>query len=197
MYELVTPPAEEPLTLVEAKAHCRIDHADEDDLLDAFIVAAREYVEDLTWRQLVTATWKLYLDDFPRGRQIRLNKPPIQSITSIEYYDVEGDLQTFAASKYWVDTIHAPGGILLKNGEAWPVVEVDRPNAVIITFVAGYGAAAAVPEKAKHAMRLLISHWDQNREAVLTGTISKEVEFSVRALIGLLCWTGIPFADRC
>ena len=53
---LIAPPGEEPVTLAEAKAWCRIDAADEDALLSALIAAARLQVESLTGRALVTQT---------------------------------------------------------------------------------------------------------------------------------------------
>jgi hypothetical protein len=45
-----------------------------------------------------------------------------------------------------------------------------------------------VPDDAKQAMLLLASHWVENREAVLTGTISKEIELSYTALTDRLKW---------
>jgi hypothetical protein len=53
---------------------------------------------------------------------------------------------------------------------------------------AGYGAASAVPDDAKQAILLLASHWVENREAVLSGTISKEIELSYTALTDRLKW---------
>jgi hypothetical protein len=36
---------------------------------------------------------------------------------------------------------------------------------------------------AKHAIKLLVAHWFRNREAVLVGTISKDMEKAVDALL--------------
>ena len=33
---------------------------------------------------------------------------------------------------------------------------------------------------------MLVSHWYENREAVLTGTVSKEVELGVSSLLAML-----------
>lgn len=190
-YELSSAPAEEPLDLIEAKLHLKIDHSDEDSAISSLITLARRKLEHDTWRQLVTATWKLYLDDFPRGiKPICWTLPPLQSVSSIEYYDTDGTLQTFASSKYHVDSKSTPGRILLKSGQAWPAVEDARPNAVIVTAIAGYGDAADVPEEAKHALKLLIGHWYLNREAVAAGGMSKEIAFSYSALSEQLRWTN-------
>lgn len=50
-------PAEEPVTLAEAKAHLRVSGTDEDAYIDALVKAARGRAESLTRRQLITATY--------------------------------------------------------------------------------------------------------------------------------------------
>ena len=40
-----------------------------------------------------------------------------------------------------------------------------------------------IPEQYRLALMVLVAHWWRNREAVLTGTISKEIEFSYWALL--------------
>jgi len=62
---IVTPPAEEPVTLTEAKNHLRVDLSDDDSLISALIVAAREHAEAITRRAFITQTLKLSLDAFP------------------------------------------------------------------------------------------------------------------------------------
>ena len=63
--QLVTPPAEEPVSLAEAKQHLRVDGGDDDLLIGSLITAARQAAETKTGRQLITARWKLVLDAFP------------------------------------------------------------------------------------------------------------------------------------
>ena len=62
----------------------------EDDLLDAIITASIENVEDITRRQLLTATWDYYLDKWPAGREIKLPFGNLQSVISIKYKDSDG-----------------------------------------------------------------------------------------------------------
>jgi hypothetical protein len=63
--QLITPAAEEPVSLAEAKRHLRVESADDDALIGSLISAARQSAETLTGRQFVTARWKLVLDSFP------------------------------------------------------------------------------------------------------------------------------------
>ena len=52
--QLVTPPAEEPVSLAEARLHLRVDFTDDDALITSLIAAARQAAETLTGRQFVT-----------------------------------------------------------------------------------------------------------------------------------------------
>lgn len=187
-FELDTAPEEEPVSLAEAKTQMRVDHSDEDDLFTEWISAARELVEYDTSRQYVTATWLLHRDKFPRRNEpIRINKPPVQSVASITYYDADGDLQTFASSKYRLDDTTAPGRIVLVNGESWPVVESSRPKAMTVEFVTGYGDESAVPKRVKQAIKLLVGHWNEHREAV--GMVPAEIALAYSRIIESLIWT--------
>jgi hypothetical protein len=49
-----------------------------------------------------------------------------------------------------------------------------------------------VPAPLRQALHLLVGHWNANREGVLVGLISKEIEFSVEALCAdyRIFWSG-------
>lgn len=152
--KLITAPASEPVTVSEAKARLHITIDDEDTDLAAMIPESRELCEAGCQRAFVTQTYSLYLDRFPRGcGEIRLPRPPLQSVTWVKYYDGAGDLQTLDASAYYVTTGAEPGRI--RPVTYWPETQL-RPEAVEVQFVAGYGLAAAVPSAAKSAILLTI-----------------------------------------
>lgn len=186
---LVTPPAEEPFDLAAAKLHLREDDTGQDSIVSALITAARSYCESFLNRALITQTWDLTLDCFPYtyrpgvdSNAIMVPRAPLQSVTSITYLDTNGTSQTLASTEYIVDPKQEPGRIVPAHGKSWPSAQ-DRVNAVVVRFVAGYGAAAAVPEKIKAAMKLLIGHWYENREGVVTGTITTEIPMAVESLL--------------
>jgi uncharacterized phiE125 gp8 family phage protein len=155
----------------------------EDTLISSLITTAREHVENVLRRALITQTWEMWLDYFPEG-DLEIPLPPLASITSIKYYDTANAEATFAAANYFVDTKSNPGRVVLSYGTAWPSVSLRQINGVCITFVAGYGAAAAIPQAIKQAMLLLIAYWYDQREAVLTtGAMPKEVPLAVDALL--------------
>jgi hypothetical protein len=63
LFERVTEPSIEPVTLAEMKRHLRafMSVTDDDDDITNLIVAAREWVEDYTGRALIDQTWRLSL----------------------------------------------------------------------------------------------------------------------------------------
>lgn len=135
--QLYTPPAAEPINRTEAKLHARIDGTDEDAMVDALIRAAREYVEAVTGRQLVAATYKLRRNSLPSV--IELPRPPLIGVTSVTYADTAGTTQTAASTYYDVDTHRMPPCLRLKYGQSWPTTR-GHTDDVIITYVAGYAA---------------------------------------------------------
>jgi len=164
-YVVTSAPATEPLTLDEAKAHLRVDHSDEDDLITSIIAAARVTVENYLQQKLITQTVVEYFDEFPADG-IVLTFWPVQSVTSITYTDTDGDTQTWDAAEYKVDIYGVFGGGPARITEAYsetlPTTR-DETNAVAVTYDAGYGAASAVPAPIKAAMRLLIAEMYEYR----------------------------------
>ena len=186
---LVTAPATPPISLAEAKAHCRVEVDDENALLDGLIGAATEYVETFTHRGLVSATWDLKLDDFPTWADdaIWLPKPPTASVTSVTYTDANGTSQTWSSSYYTTDLPTGPharmGRIRTAYQQIYPVVR-DVGNAVTVRFVAGYGTAADVPDSLKAAIKILVEHWYRaGRSAVNIGNLVTPIPLTVDALL--------------
>lgn len=185
--QLVTPPAEEPVSLAEAKLHLRVDFTDDDALITSLISAARQAAETLTGRQLVTARWKLVLDSFPGpslmgvpaglpfslpGHAILLPKCPVQSVFAIQYLDMASATQTMPPAEYTVDVACEPARITPVFGKTWPI-PLPQIGAVWVTFDAGYGAAASVPEGLKSWIKLRVGSLYAHREEVALLTRGK------------------------
>lgn len=187
--KLITGPATEPVTLDEAKQHLRVDHDDEDELIAELIVAARMHVENVTWRALVTQTWECAFPAWPRpeGSRGRLELPyaPLQSVTSVKYTDSDAVTTTVASTVYEVDTYATPGVVVPKAGQSWPSFTPSAINAVTVRYVCGYGTAAAVPGLLKAAIKLLVGHWYENREAtvVAAGTVATVLPLAVESIV--------------
>jgi uncharacterized phiE125 gp8 family phage protein len=159
---LVTGPTAEPITLAEAKAHCRVDHSLDDARLAALILAAREWGQGFTHRAFLTQTWDYSLDCFPT--EIRLPMSPVQSVTSVKYYDTSDVEQTLSTSAYITDLRSQTPRITTADGYSWPDV-YSRYNPVTVRFVAGYAASAADLHTIRAAMLLHVeAHYDRGND---------------------------------
>ena len=184
MRKLVTAPTEEPVDLDEVKAQLRIDGTTEDAHLDRLRIAARTYREQVYCnRAFVTQTWDCYLQEWPGKNYIEIPLPPLVSVTSIKYTDYLGTEATFASTEYIVDTVSEPGRVVLKWDKSWPSVSLQVVNAIVIRFVAGYGAASEVPETIKQGLLLDIGSLYENRENNMVGNFQQlELAFGSDAL---------------
>lgn len=186
-----TAPTVAPVTLQEAKHQLSVDHADSDVLLEQLIAAAWQYAEQVTRRQLITATWTQTFDQFPPDRDvpefagshiIELRKPPLQSVSSVKYYDTGGVQQTMSSGDYDVDTAAQPGRLVLGYQKTWPTCR-GHINDVEIIYVAGFGTAETdVPDSIRQGILMLVAHWHENREATISGTIIAIVPLAVDSL---------------
>lgn len=204
----ITPPALEPLTLEEAKKHLRVTASDDDDHIGDCITAARQYAENFLNRSLITQTLRMRADSFPDlpnntlkffvptysvesylARAISLmsgpfylQRPPVQAISGITYVDANGNLQTLAPAAYLVDTDAEPARISPAYSTPWPVTRAQQ-GAVNITYTAGYGdQPAQVPIAIKQAIKILVSHFYENREPAAPGIVTP-VMISAEALM--------------
>lgn len=185
----IVAPSVEPVTLAEAKLHCRVDIDDDDTLISSLITAAREWCEAHTLRAFVRQTWKLTLDRFPGplgypypewssfgDEPIELPQPPLFAVSSVQYVDTAGTLQSL--TDYRLDSENEPARITPAYGETWPATRAQM-NAVTIVYEAGYPEGQGspsdqtvnVPQSVKQAMLLLIGHWYEHRESASDFTI--------------------------
>lgn len=186
-----TPPAVEPVSVSEAKAHLRVDISDDDSYISTLITAAREWCEQYVDRTLINTQWTMRLDSFPY--EIELPRPPIAmsgtaTAVSLTYTLGDDSTATLSTTAYRVDRNSTPGVVRQLRAGTWPA-NLDDYNAVAVTWWAGYGASGtSVPAAIRHAILMLVGHWYESRSSVLTGSISKEIEFGVKSLLDSQRW---------
>lgn len=180
--KIVTPPTVTPISIVgidQLKQHLQeaTDVSDEDKLIISYLNAAWKLAEAHTWRQFLTAEFRYTLQNFraqnpdlawnSRLAPILIPRPPCQSIASVKYIDTNGVLQTLVVNTdYVVDLESDITTIRPAYEKCWPGVRRNLPNAVQITFTAGYGNTLAdMPDVLLHAIRLQVGSWWLNREA--------------------------------
>ena len=168
-----TAPTHEPVSLEDIRIDRRVTDEAEEGYLMMLNAAARTYVEGVTGRQLVDATYVYTLDAFPS--EFRLPRPPLDSVTSITYIDSDGASQTLATSVYTVVTDDfEQGRVVLAYDQTWPTTR-DVANAVTVTYVAGYGSESDVPETFKKSIMLLVGEMFEQREPIVTGTVVAKI----------------------
>lgn len=176
--ELTIPPAA-LLTLPEVRAHLRVDHTEEDPLIEGLIAAAVSHLDGwqgVLGRCILTQTWA---SRFSALRDQRLPFPDVQSAV-VSYLDSNGAAQTVDPTNYRVRTISGAGLLTFADSFQAPAVLSGRDDAVTVTAVYGRDD---LPAPLRVAALMLIGHWYQHREAVVTGTITAEVPLAVGALI--------------
>tara|TARA_R110002110_G_scaffold79732_15_gene208108 strand:+ start:6820 stop:7392 length:573 start_codon:yes stop_codon:yes gene_type:complete len=178
---MLTGPAEEPVTLGEARAHLRLDATDEDALLGVLVTAARTALEAVTRRAFVTQDWRLLLDDWP-AHAISLPLAPVQAVTAVTVAGLD-ETVTLDEEFYEVDAGGEPPRIAAMRGQAWPLPATMMAG-IAIEFTAGYGPAASVPAPLKQAVLLLAAHWFEHRDPLMAnGTEGVDLPLTVAALI--------------
>ena len=155
----------------------------EDAFIQNLITLAREYCEDYQNRAYITQTWEMALPCFPYG-EIEIPRGKLQTIDSIKYKDADGTEATLAASAYVVSTRGIVGRVANAYGQTYPSFVPYPLDAVIIEFTCGYGETASdVPERVKYAMKVLITHWYDNRALLVNSNMKSEVPKSVNTLL--------------
>ncbi|PTW57658.1 putative phiE125 gp8 family phage protein [Breoghania corrubedonensis] len=159
---LISPPAGEPVSLAQAKAFLRVDHNDEDALIEALVTAARLQVENATGRALMSQGWRTVLDAWPAHRVVRITRSPVAAIDAVTVYDADGVASVLDPDDLRLDTAGRPSRLVVSASAPAPGTAV---NGIEIDFTAGYGTAADVPEPLTLAIRRLVAHWYENRES--------------------------------
>lgn len=206
-YRELTQPAAEPVTLDQAKAQCRVDFPDDDDLIRGYIVAARQYVEKFTGRNIYNRQMEMTLDYFPwpgwetttgsssdsymgwyfRGLSIRIAKPGTASIDEISYLSDSGETVVIDESKYKADLVSEPARVMPAPGYTWPYQNQYIPGQVKIKFTSGtYGDGVSdknCPQTIILAILLLVNHFYSNRGATTLDAALKTLPLGVAELL--------------
>ena len=148
--KLDSPVASEPVTTADAKKHLEIATGDttHDSHIDDLITAARKRWQLDTGRLVGSQTWSLKLDAFS---QFQFNHFPVNSITSVTYYDSGNASQTLASSVYELDTYN--NRFRLQPDESWPST-YSRWDAVTVNYVGG-----TIEKFDEQAILMLVGHY--------------------------------------
>jgi uncharacterized phiE125 gp8 family phage protein len=175
---VITPNTTAPLDLDYVRLHVKAVSDVEDELLESWVLAARDYWEEQTGRPIMRAVFEYWLDAFPAAlgswpSVIEMPMPPLVSVDSVSYVSADGTVLGFTdgaspESNLWqasapAGTYARRGSISPLSGSVWPTPRVET-GAVRIRFTAGYATTTAqVPAIIKATLLLLVGQFEQFR----------------------------------
>lgn len=178
----ITAPLGLPVEISDARKYCRVDHQDEDGLLEGLIGAAVDLLDGPTGvlgRAIVSQAWRLEVTQWPTSLLL-----PIEPVTSVSvaYIDAGGDVQTLADDQTLL--VSNPGAVPVLSwisGFVAPALNADAPYPVRIDMQCGFGTAAAVPAAISTAIKMMVGHWYDNRG--IAGEARDVLPMAVSALL--------------
>jgi uncharacterized phiE125 gp8 family phage protein len=186
--QLITAPAVEPWRAADAEVGLalKLDGGHDAAYVDLCIAAARRHFERVTGLCLINQVWTASFDALPEGREIAVPRAPIVSVASVTWLNDQSVSATINAGDYAVGGVgHGGtfGRIRLRTWADWPGLG-DVPDALRITFTAGFGTAANdVPQDIRLGLLQLVAWWYEQRLPVNVGNIVNELPFALTAII--------------
>jgi uncharacterized phiE125 gp8 family phage protein len=219
VFDVTLLPVNEPVTLAEAKLFCKlatsltdVSFTADDTIVESYITSARDWCETHTRRAFCHQTLTLTLDSFPWGGGyfnranrmnptlnnflpsqsglVKLDRPPFVAINSITYLDTSGNEQTLSSSIYRViSSSKNATRLTTKPNQLWPATYPTMAT-VAIEYQGGYSVdGTLVPEGIKTAIKLLVSHWYNNRDAAGEANLSS-IPYGVESILIPWCVGG-------
>jgi len=162
------------------------------DYIDMLIEAAVSRLDGhngLLNRALITQQWRMTFDRF--DSEIRIPLGRCQSVDEISYVQKSGDSATMDPANYRVRNIGSDNArVLPAVGQSWPDTIAD-PEAVTVTFTAGFGDAPEdIPGSIRLALLEMVALAYAYRESAAIGGSFSVLPFSAtRAVLDWVIWS--------
>lgn len=176
----------EPITTTELKRSLGIPYSytEEDDRFEELITSARIHLEQITWSSFFTQTRTIAFSLPEKQTWLTLYIPfgPVQSITSLKYYDLTNTQQTVTSSDYFLENDNDPASLTFVEAYTFPST-YHRRNPWELIFEAGYGSTrASLPQPIKDATRLTAMAFYKAEECS-----ESKVPDAVHSILGAYC----------
>lgn len=159
----------------DLKDHLRVTSSDEDTLVNSYRTAACQFVENYCNTRLTSQSVYFYAQAFGAIGEFQIG--PVISVSAVEYKTSKtGSYITLDSANYYVEKARVPA--LIKFMTA-PSTDGDALAPIRVTATCGY---ATTPEPLVHAVRLLVAHYFENRQAAEVGNI-KEIPLGIKSLL--------------
>ena len=177
---LLIPPSAEPWSVAEAKAFLRVEHDDDDAVIAALIAAARFHVEALSRRALLVQRWRFVLDAWPANGRLDPRMGPLRSVIAARVFDARATLTALIHNlrrSMPLPTSSPRHAARCRCRAALP------PASSSTSSSATDRARTDVPDALRHAIRMLVAHWYENRGLIAVGQTVAMMPASVNAMI--------------
>ena len=183
LYTTIAGPVNPTVSVDDCKLDLRIESTIDDALILSYINASSRLASEITGRKLISESIKFSIDTTYFNDRIVLPFTPVSEITEIQYYDAAGVSQTMNISDFYLYNFDDKSELCLKEGLVLPPVD-DRRDAVNITFTTGYGANSSdIPDTIKKGIRMLVTHYYENRNNTILGMSVADIPFGVESLL--------------
>lgn len=168
-----------PVSMAEMAQHLkREDTVEDDDYINACLLAAIDWAERFTGMVMIDSTYDLFIDNFPATfapmTSIPLRRAPLLEVISVNYRDGSSVDTTLGTTGYGID--YAGSTIYLPAATTWPSTD-GASNAVSVRFRAGFvdydaypPAEGDIPDTLKAAIKLFAAYLYGNRDNEQNGT---------------------------
>lgn len=190
MLRVITAASTTPVSLDEARVHLRRDDFDDDEAIKAYLAAATAQAQNHVQRRFVTQVLEYVLTSWCRCIELPVAPVKVDGVVSIKYVDTAGALQTLDPALYVVRGSGPSVSITTKFGSAWPFVDRDASEPIVIRFTAG-DAPENVEPNVKSAIKLILGHLYENRANVMVaaqGLQAIELPQGAEALLAAEIW---------
>mgnify|MGYP001289345473 CR=1 FL=1 len=170
-----TPTLDDVISVDDLKSHLRVDVSDDDALIEAMRDTAIDFVQQITGRVIGDVDAVVYLDQW---QNVTFDVGPVNEISSVQYIDENGGLQTLPTSNWYADLAGPHARIRFHDV---PSLFDYSLNRVIVNCNVGH-AENAIPAPVIHAIRLLVGHMYENRTAAEIRSVN-EIPFGVHSLL--------------
>lgn len=180
------------LSLAVAKTHCRVDHSEEDSLIESMIQTAYHIVEEYTGRFLQQEDVRFLFDSFDESVKLyghpHVQVSAIGDLNGVRYENEVEDMTTVDGEDYIVDEYKYPAEIHFLRIPS--DVRQNAPNVLQIDCKVGHHGSAdyKVPEPLISAMKLIVGHLFENRQDASS--------FSIKQIPQGSKWLMDPFRVR-
>lgn len=179
-------PAGPPVTLEAVKAHCVVQHSDDDDLLTAMLSAAVNELDGWSGTLgmgIVTQSWSQTFDGFPLRLRLPMRAEAVEALT---YVDPDGEDVVLAADRYVLRRDALGSFVEPSYGTSWPAVRAQSES-VTVEFTCG-SDVEDVPAAITASILLRVADLYRNREA---GGAASEPNPTIMALLASFQRQGI------